>query len=385
MTLRDEVETVVRGWHRHEVQRGGRAVVDFDCYPVETAVEPLSRLAALSRFEELLQTASQEGDPRLAQVVAAHRGYLRCLLGERPPLETYVRETQGVEAGGWSEEYVERVGARAHEHLFDLGVGWDGRTDQVLNELEGHLDPDDAEEAIRGAATELEPLVREVSGSTAPYQLTVQATSMDAYWAYWLDGSGSEVRLRLNLRRARFTTVQARQFALHEVLGHGLQSASFADRCRTEDVPWVRLLSVHGPHQVLLEGLAQALPLFVTPKDTALVARVRLAHFTQLVSAQLHLAINAGTPVAECAARAKAQVPFWTDEHIGDLLTDRGVDPQLRSYLWAYPAGIDWFVRLFDQGGGELHRVVLREAFRQPLTPNDLEALWPPGPRIKKA
>lgn len=79
---------------------------------------------------------------------------------------------------------------------------------------------------------------------------------MDAYWSYWLDGSGQDVRLRLNLKNAPVTEVRARQFALHEVLGHGLQSASLAARCQHDDVPWVRLLSVHAPHQVMLEGRA---------------------------------------------------------------------------------------------------------------------------------
>ena len=71
--------------------------------------------------------------------------------------------------------------------------------------------------------------------------------------------------MRINARNASFTEVQARQFALHEVLGHGLQCASYAQQCREQDVPWVRLTSVHAQQQVLLEGLAQALPLFVRP------------------------------------------------------------------------------------------------------------------------
>jgi hypothetical protein len=86
--------------------------------------------------------------------------------------------------------------------------------------------------------------------------------------------------------------VVARQFALHEVLGHALKSASYFARCADEDVPWVRLMSVHAQQQVLFEGLAQALPMFVTPDDAPLITRVRLAHYTQLMRAELHIAIN---------------------------------------------------------------------------------------------
>jgi hypothetical protein len=202
-----------------------------------------------------------------------------------------------------------------------------------------------------------------------------------AQQTYWLDGTGDQVRLRLNQRNSRFTKVSARQFALHEVLGHGLQSASLAHQAATGDVPWVRLLAVHVPYQVMLEGLAQAMPLFVAPDDQILTTRVRIDHYTQLVRAELHLAINDGTTIEACARHARTRVPWWSDAAISDLLTDRGNDPMLRSYLWAYPAGIDWFVSLADADAKVIGEV-LHAAYRTPLTPSDLEQLWSEGPPI---
>src|SRR5205085_2648633 len=99
-----------------------------------------------------------------------------------------------------------------------------------------------APEAIKRAAARYEPLVRERCGTDAPYELTIETVDVDHYWSYWLDGQGSFARLRLNLRRSSFTAVRARQFALHEILGHALQSASYAARAATEDVPWLRVL-----------------------------------------------------------------------------------------------------------------------------------------------
>jgi hypothetical protein len=172
-----------------------------------------------------------------------------------------------------------------------------------------------------------------------------------------------------------------RQFALHEVLGHALQSACLAERCGREEVPWVRLLSVHAPHQVLFEGLAQALPLLVVPDDHALVTRVRLAHHLQLVHSEIHLAVNSGAQVEQCALHARARVPFWSEEDIADALTDRGTDPLLRTYLWSYPAGIDWFVALAAADSAVISQV-LHAAYRDPLTPDELMALWPQGPPV---
>nr|WP_241841818.1 hypothetical protein [Pseudofrankia sp. BMG5.36] len=124
------------------------------------------------------------------------------------------------------------------------------------------------------------------------------------------------------------------------------------------------------------------MPLFITPDDTPVTARVRLDHYLQLVRAELHQAVNAGSPVAECAQHARARVPFWTESTIADILTDRGNDPQLRSYLWAYPAGIDWFVNLADTADTATVGKVFRAVYAQPLTPHQLTQLWPAGPRI---
>ena len=74
-------------------------------------------------------------------------------------------------------------------------------------------------------------------------------------------------------------------------------------------------------------------------------------------------------------------MPFWTDATIADLLADRGANPLLRSYLWSYPAGLDWFAALADRAA-TVAPEVLRAAYREPLTPDDLAALWPTGPPI---
>ena len=382
MILRDVIEATVRAWHRSELDHGRAAIVDYDCDPAAFDAPPAdSRLGVYRSLTELQQAASVSGGRQLSSGVDAHLTYLLALLGERLPLDEYVRRTQGCAAAGWPSDHVEAVGQRAQAHLAELGITWGQDTEHDLEESEGRLEPSAAPDAIRSAAAELEPVVRQATATSAPYELTIETTDADAYWSYWLDGSGQQVRLRLNLRKARFTKIRARQFALHEVLGHGLQSASFAQRCAQQDVPWLRLLSVHAPQQVLLEGLAQALPLFVAPDDKALTSRVRLDHYLQLVQAELHIAINADAGVEACAAHARHRVPFWTDAQISDLLTDRSVNPQLRSYLWAYPAGLDWFAALAE-ADVRVGTEVLNAAYRAPLTPAELEALWPAGPPI---
>ncbi|MFI6580958.1 hypothetical protein [Embleya sp. NPDC050493] len=382
MTVRDEIEAAIRAWHHLEIDRGGAPIIDFDFFPeAEPVAAACDRLAVHARLSDLAATPAVADAPCLATRVNADLAYLGAQLGERRDLDEYVRATQGCAAVGWSGDYVGERAAIARELLGELGIGWHDATDRELRIAEEPLPADSAPAEIRAATADFEPAVRKVTESEASYELTIECVDVDAYWAYWLDGAGRHVRLRLNPRNARFTRVGARQFALHEVLGHGLQAASFAHRCTSEDVPWVRVLSVHGPTQVVLEGLAQALPLFVAPDDAVLIARVRLDHYLQLVRSELHLAINRGVGVATCAAHARARVPFWTDEQIADLICDRGANPLLRSYLWAYPAGFDWFVRLAEEAG-PVAADVLRAAYRAPLLPDDLYDLWGDGPQV---
>jgi hypothetical protein len=383
MGLRDDIERTLRSWDAYEKGRGAPPVVDFDCHPVNDQVAAAeSRIFVRDRLTQLLKRAEGAGEHRVAERVQASLAYLDTLLGAQMPFRQYVQLTQGCDAVGWSADYVDAVGDVARNDLAAQGVSWDSTTSAALNEVEGLVAAADAPDVVREAAEEMDSAVRDVVGSDAPYQLSVEQVDLDAYWAYWLDGAGSKVRMRINLRNARFTQVQARMCALHEILGHGLQCAAYAQRCATDDVPWVRLTSVHSQQQVLLEGLAQALPLFLRHDDSALRTRVRLKHYLQLVNSELHLLVNNGTPMTDCVDHARRRVPFWTDEAIGDLLTDRGADPLLRSYLWAYPAGADWFVNLADHAPTDTVSAVLRAAYRDPLTPDDLARLWPTGPPI---
>ncbi|SFP73687.1 hypothetical protein SAMN04489713_1175 [Actinomadura madurae] len=378
MNLRDEIETALRAWNAYEIARGGSPVIDFDCHPIGPAPEPApDRLTVYRQLTELRPAATGP----LATRLDADLAYLGALLGEHRPLSDYVRATQGCGTAGWPEEYMAERAEQARTALADLGITWGPHTNAELRQAEGLLEVSEAPDAIRQATEDLEPAVRQATGSTAPYRLTIETAEVDAYWAYWLDGAGQDVRLRLNLPNVEFTQTGARQFALHEVLGHGLQSAGYSAQATAEDVPWVRLLSIHAPQQVMLEGLAQAWPLFLLPEDKVLIARVRLAHYTQLVLAQVHRALNDSAPAIECADHLRAAVPWWTDKTIAGYLADRGTDPQHRTYMWAYPAGFDWFAALAD-ADVKVSGEVLHAAYRAPLTPTDLADLWPAGPTV---
>ncbi|WP_043738427.1 hypothetical protein [Nocardia asiatica] len=380
--LRDATEDLLRRWNSYELGRGAHPVVDYDCHPATSVIEPVGdRLEAYQQLTTLAAGAAAENDAELAARLDADIAYCCALLGERLPLDEYIHRTQGCMPTGWTEEYIAHCGEIAREHVESLGVTWGPNTMDDLMVVEGSIAAADAADAIREAAADLEPVVRAATSTTTSYDLKVESVDTDAYWSYWLDGEGRSARLRINLKHARFSKVRVRQFALHEVLGHALQFASLADHCADSDVAWVRVFSVHSQAQVMFEGVAQALPLLVVPQDQQLATRVRLDHYQQLVRAQLHLRLAHGTGISDLVSVARHRAPFWPDSHIADLLTDRGANPLLRSYLFAYPAGIDWFTRLADTPAAPA-REVLHAIYQAPHTPQQLMDLWPAGPTI---
>jgi hypothetical protein len=383
LTLRDAVEECLRRWSAYEESEGNSAVITYDFVPKNSInIVPADRISTLYRLNELHEAAIKSGELDLATTIAAHVSFLRATLGERMPLGEYISVTQGCSATGWSAEYVDEREELAKRSLERIGVPWGNSTQDELEELEGLLDVPEVPQYILREADQYEARVRLLGGTDAPYRINIENTSLSVYWSYWLDGRGGDARLRFNDKRIRMTRVRARQFALHEVLGHALQCATWADRCSREEVPWVRLLSVHGRTHVAFEGLAQALPFLLELDDIALEARVRLDYYLQMVRSELHLMINSGRSVESCIAHARRRVPFWPNDMIAETLADRGVDPRLRSYLWTYPAGVDWFKALHETGDSQLVARVVQATFAAPLSPIDLQRLWPEGPNI---
>lgn len=374
----EQAEQAIDDWNLYEVQRQGAGVIDYDCSPDDYDASPRNRLDTLERLELISNDAAQQGMVELVDGIESHITYLRALLGERSPLKEYVRATQGSDIGRWRPDYLSERRSIALERLQSIGIEWHTGTRHELDSFGNGIRLEDAPNAIREQAEILLPAVRRVTGTTADFHLAIEVVEVDAYWVYWVDGMRDRARLKLNRRNATtFTPVRIRQFALHEILGHALQCASFYSTCLRGPVKWLRKLSVFGKYQVLLEGLAQALPIFATPEDKALLAHVHLDHYLQLVRAGLHVAINEGVSATECAARARSLVPFWTSEDIANALADRSVNPLLRSYQWSYPAGFDWFVALAEDAPPPAWKAVLHACYKAPRTPTQLHALWP--------
>jgi hypothetical protein len=380
MAMRDECETFIRQFHALEVSTGGVPVVDYDCtISSKDDVLPFAdRLAALNALEKFAEGARGSV---VAEQAKAHATYLSALLGKQYGFAEYIERTQGCPARGWTKEYISDRREIARKALDNIGVTWGENTRKELNSQEEKIPVDSIGDAIKHYASQYEQDIRRLTGTDANYVLKIENVESDRYWSYWLDGAGYEARLRINVTNASFTQADAYLFALHEVLGHALQYASITHYARYHAAEWPRLLAVHSNHQVLFEGLAQVLPLVARRDDPKINAIVRLDHYTQLARAELHVLLNAGATISECYDLIKSNIPFLQPKDFERELHDRSRDPQLRSYLWAYAAGIDWFMNLVEQRATLLPEV-LRVAYQRPLSPSQLQQLWPDGPAI---
>ena len=204
MSLRDDTEAVLRSWDAHETGRGAAPVIDYDCCPPPAPAAPAASSSTSTGRSARCKTRRPRRVPACPEITA-HLAYLRELMGQRTPLDDYVRATQGCPAAGWPDEHVSERGELARARVEALGISWGPDTEHDLEHAEGVIDVAEAAPAIRDAAADLEPAVRAATGAAAACDLSIETVDEDVYWSYWLDGAGRRIRLRINTRRAGFT------------------------------------------------------------------------------------------------------------------------------------------------------------------------------------
>lgn len=115
--------------------------------------------------------------------------------------------TQGCPAAGWPPDEVERLGDAVRGRLAARGIDWGPSARDDLRDVEGVIEKHDAANAIRAAAADLGPVVRELAEADAEFELLIESADVKEYWSYWLDGDRDRIRLRLNGVRLSLTKV----------------------------------------------------------------------------------------------------------------------------------------------------------------------------------
>ncbi len=366
------------GWDNLEQRNGARAVIDFNVSGVLSGQHFDHRYDVLRALIEL-KDACEECSLAFERV-AAHEAYLRALMGQQLPFGDYIRATQGVVPSLFDESYLDVVRADAEQQLVEIGVNPREPVHPQLDELDPPLPLVAAEKSFHTFLDNhlhgLETLINE----DLSFDLTIIPVEVDEYWSYWVDGTASRFRLRLNQRKASFSLTECLQFTFHELIAHCGQMHAWSGRISEGALAaYFGITTVHTPEQFMLEGLAQTLPLLIRSEvltaNPILQARMTLMRYELLIRNNLHYMINRFAPIEECLAYYE-QRSFRrkTLDLLNDLVS-RSVDVLYRSYQYVYPVSCEFFWDAAEGLTPDACAQLVRSCFREPHTAEDLRSL----------
>lgn len=356
--LQREISRFYHLWHALEARLGsdGGSVLDFDFCPRDQ-LPPLDapfadRLDALRILETLRDalTRSTATDfhnfEYLQQKLLGSSYYLRALMGQRFHFTEYLQACMGVPPEPASEVQLQALYHRVGECCEVLGLPFEGARegdglesiDQRMTERDHHRFAAELSEAATVWVARLHGLLEL---SAAP-QYRIEADSVDAYWANWIDGSlDAGIRLRINLHpRISFHKGSSVGYAVHEIGGHALHvlEMNLAREQGYLDSAGLNL-TVHACEAFQMEGLAQTvLELVSEPAERSPELQFDIAlrtfHSALLNNAQIEL--EAGAAVDDVVRWLMRKSPLIRPMRILSDLRDRMKNPLFRSYIHVY-------------------------------------------------
>lgn len=279
---------------------------------------------------------------------------LRKKHGQQFSLREYLGNTLQLYPAPFEDSYLHGRKDSLAEMLSDLGcdIGKDWYSE--LDRLEQTIDQSAVGDYFRSAYAELIKFPETVSGVFPRYDLEVAFVRENAYWNYWVSGSGQNFKLTFNTHRnLNYTPSAASQFVFHELVGHCAQMARWRDLIGRQRLPnYFGITTVHSPEQFAFEGFSVTAPLFFEDfisKNPIVKARVLIDHMRHMVFGNLHVKIHAGSTLEECRNYVRDFLPFWSEKDIIDDVRSRSTHPIFSAYQYSYATGFDFFVNLLER------------------------------------
>jgi hypothetical protein len=370
--LDEQLIRMLLGWHALEKQLGGPAIVDFNLIAAKARNKYENRLEVLRDIERLNSATPSECKP-VRERLTAHETFLRALMGQKFNFETFINKTQGIPAEPFSIEYIKQRRGILREALEKVGIKFDANTVKNLVAKDRPIPLNELEENFRALYASQRKYLDQPIQRDGRFRLRIEFVNLREYWGYWVDGKGIQFRLRFNRHNLveGYTHSEAVQFVYHELLAHCCQMAVWRTRISEEKIPrYFGLTTVHSQEQFLLEGLAQALPLFVKSDLTQspiFLSRLLLGHFRSLINNNVHIMINNGATVEDCVRYASRYAPFVRSSQLAEGLASRSNNPLYRSYEFVYPRSFDVFLRLAEDFPEKFRTNFLTAVYNQVL------------------
>lgn len=351
-------------------------IIDFDLLDglSETSghLAPQSPPNLLEAGRRLAEGAINQ--PRIAAKLAAHIAVLEAMLGRVTSLAQNVRQTQGMTVQSVSGSDIEQLRHRAESAANKCGSSLHAMVCERSPFGEDLIsDRETIKTLFEQRFQVFRAQVEKIIDQQLSFEVDVSFVEIDQYWRFWVDGVGDRFRLRFNRFREGLSASQIDQFVLHELVAHcgqatGWRSEIIAGRLN----PIHGLTAVHTWEQSHLEGLAQALPLFLD-RDISdeLRARVLKDALRQALLNNAYIDTENGMLPDQALAACHTILPVDKPLRFFKSLADQKRHPQLRNYMFAYPGGV--LALLASLAQTDFDRVgFLRKSYRQPLTPSEL-------------
>ncbi len=388
--LLSDIATFYRRWHALEETFGSDngTIIDFDYCPAQYVSDSSpfqNRVEVLTQVERLISEMAAApptafcNHQHLALKLQGSRAYVRALMGERIPIQEYIRATIGVDAKPISSSELDGLRDDANRALNRIGLSY-RREDLEQYELKTLDDNVKAfGEELREIATQMVAFVRSELKLTAEPRYTIQEVQVDEYWTNFVDGKrGEPLRLRFNTHpRKTYRKGIAFEMAAHEVAAHliNILELSQGEEEGRVDAPALNT-TLHSCELFQMEGLEQCLirlldhP-FEISAHAAISEAVRAYHSGIMHNA--HLELEGGRPVDEVIASVSNDAPYLNQMGVLSELRDRSRSPLYRTLIFAYYPSRRAFSRAAELPSSK-RKEFLRSMYRELWTPTQIEA-----------
>ena len=361
----------IRAFHAFARREFALEIIDFDLL---NGLIPTTQIDAIEAPKFLLDTgrrliAASAGNRGVADKLSGHLAVLEALLGRVTPLHDYVTQTQNFTIQRFSMSQIDGLRQRAeaaaracHSNLQSMVFEKSPFGEAII------ADTDEVKALFNERFEAFRSEIEVLTGQTNTFEIEVSFVEIDEYWRFWVDGQGDRFRLRFNRFRDGFSISQIDQFVLHELIAHCGQASGWRNEIMAGRLnPIHGLTAIHTWEQGHLEGLAQAIPLFLDQGiSKELRARVLKDALRQALLHNAYIDTEAGMPPDQALANCDEVLPVEKRMRFYKTLADQKRHPQLRAYMFSYSTGL--LALLEALGRDDFDRTeFLRKSFRRPL------------------
>lgn len=389
-----ELCEILFGINHFESQYYGAGFIDFnvsthptdtnDMRVFESQIDILQALHNMrAKIREMIERSSDLEESKLLENLirrlTSHETYLRKKNGEQFSFKEYIQNTIHITPASFSDEYLNLRKNQMAEMLRELDCNVTKNWYEELDKLEEAIPTDLIAEEMRSQQQRAMDYIKRIVPDIPAFELKIELVEDKEYWNYWVDGEHDSFRLRLNRHRnLTYTKSSAMQFVFHELVGHCAQMANWHSLIQNGKLlNYFGLTTVHSPEQFVFEGSAQTLPLFfpdLLNQNPILKARVYLDHLRHTVFGNAQILINQGTTLKDCVDYVQSYLPFWETRETVDNLRSRSQNPLFTTYLYSYPTGYDYFLKLAETKMEEENIKLLGQIYNGYLSAHDLNA-----------